>query len=69
MPLTGFTGYVYGTVVLGVVLGMAALLAAEFLHGLDVLLPVGGALAMVAVGALTVLIGRSDPPADASGEH
>jgi len=69
MSLTGSTGYVYGAVVFGVVVGMAALLAAEFFHGLDVLLPVGGAVAMVAVGALTVLIGLHESPADAAGEH
>lgn len=63
------SGFAYAFAVLGVVVGMAALLAAEFFHGLDVLLPVGGALAMVAVGALTALVGRSDPPADATGEH
>lgn len=69
MSLTGFTGYVYGAVVFGVVLGMAGLLAAEFFHGLHFLLPVGGAIAMIAVGALTVLIGLHEPPADATSEH
>lgn len=63
----GFEGFAYLGAVVGVALGMVALLAAEYFHGVDVLLPVGGGLALVSVGAITFLISQNDPPAH--GEH
>ncbi|WP_227133542.1 hypothetical protein [Halorubellus salinus] len=63
----GFEGFAYLGAVLGVALGMVALLAAEYFHGVDLLLPVGGGLALVSVGAMTFLISRNDPPAH--GDH
>lgn len=62
-----FEGFAYLGAVLGIVLGMVALLAAEYFHGVEFLLPVGGALALASVGAITFLVSRADPPAHA--EH
>lgn len=64
-----FEGFAYLFAVVGVALGMAGMLAAEGLEGVHVLLPVGGALAVLGVGAITVLIGLTEPPEDAGVEH
>lgn len=64
-----FEGFAYAFAVFGVVLGMAGLLAAEYFHGVEYLLTVGGVLALVSVGAITVLIGRTEPPEGAGSEH
>jgi hypothetical protein len=53
---------VYVGVLAALTAGVAALLAGEFFHGVGYLMPVGGALALLAVGALTAAIGRVDPP-------
>jgi hypothetical protein len=63
-----FEGFAYASAIVGVVVGLAALLAAEYFHGLDVLLWIGGGVALCSVGLLTALIARTDPPADAA-EH
>jgi|AntRauTorcE11898_2_1112593.scaffolds.fasta_scaffold36438_2 hypothetical protein len=62
-----FEGFAYFGAVLGVVLGMIALLSAEYFDGVEFLLPVGGVLALASVGAITLLVSRADPPAHA--EH
>jgi hypothetical protein len=61
-------GFAYAVTVIGVVVGLAALLAAEAFHGVEYLLWVGGAIALASVGGLTLLISQYDPPADAH-EH
>jgi hypothetical protein len=43
--------------------GVAALLAGEFFHGVGYLVPAGGVLAVGAVCALTAAIGRVEPAA------
>jgi len=49
-------------VVLGLLTaGVAALLAGEFFHGVAYLVPVGGVLALLAVGGLTAAIARAPP--------
>jgi hypothetical protein len=58
-----FEGFAYFGAVVGIVLGMAALLSAEYFHGVEFLLPVGGGLALLSVGAITFLVSRHDPPA------
>lgn len=62
-----FEGFAYLAAVVGVALGMAGLLAAEYSHGLDFLLPAGGVVTLASVGLIIVLIGRHDPPETA--EH
>ncbi|WP_251341694.1 hypothetical protein [Haloplanus halophilus] len=59
------SGLVYGGVLLALTAGVAALLAGEFFHGVAYLVPVGGVLALLAVGGLTAAIARADPPATA----
>jgi hypothetical protein len=54
-------GTFYGVVLLGVILGVAGLLAGEFFHGVAVLVPAGGAVALLSVGALTAGIARATP--------
>jgi hypothetical protein len=50
--------------------GVAALLAGEFFHGVEYLVNVGGAVALLAVAGLTAAIARSPPPDhETSGEH
>jgi hypothetical protein len=51
--------------------GVAALLVGEFFEGGDVLIPLGGVAALVAVGVLTAAIGRAESasPPGASGEQ
>jgi hypothetical protein len=52
------------------VVGVGALLAGEFFHGVGFLVPAGGVLALVAVGVLTAAIWRTESAApDATGEH
>ncbi|NHN41374.1 hypothetical protein G9C85_06945 [Halorubellus sp. JP-L1] len=63
----GFEGFAYLAGVVGVAIGMAGLLAAEYFDGVDILLPVGGVVALGSVGAITYLVSRHDPPAH--GEH
>jgi len=61
---------VYALALVALVVGVGALLSGEYFHGVGVLVPVGGVLALVAVGILTAAIGRAEPPAtDATGEH
>ncbi|WP_323675513.1 hypothetical protein [Halorubellus sp. PRR65] len=62
-----FEGFAYLAAVVGVALGMVGLLAAEYFHGVDFLLPAGGGLALASVGAITFLISRHDPPAHDEG--
>jgi cytochrome c biogenesis protein CcdA len=57
----------YGAVLVGVTVGVAALLAGEFFHGVDYLIPVGGGVALLAVGALTVGVSRSEPATTGGG--
>jgi hypothetical protein len=54
---------VYGGVVVLLTVGVAALLAGEFFHGVAYLVPAGGVLALLGVGGLTAAIARADPPA------
>jgi len=63
----GFEGFAYLAGVVGVAIGMAGLLAAEYFHGVEFLLPVGGVVALLSVGVITVLVSRHDPPAH--GDH
>lgn len=62
-----FDEFTYALPVFGIVVGLAALLSAEAFHGLEYLLWVGGVVALLSVGALTWMISRHDPPADAGG--
>lgn len=62
-----FEELAYGVPVVGIVIGLAGLLAAEAFHGVEYLLWVGGFVALVSVGLLTIMIGREAPPADAEG--
>ncbi|WP_232702557.1 hypothetical protein [Halobacterium wangiae] len=57
---------VYGAIVGVLTVGIAALLAGEFFHGVGYLVPVGGALALLAVGGLTAAIAREPVPESAS---
>ncbi|MFB6298717.1 MAG: hypothetical protein ABEH65_00475 [Halobacteriales archaeon] len=49
---------IFGTMVLGVIVGVAALLYGEYAHGLDALVPIGGVIALVAVGGLAAAIAK-----------
>lgn len=49
----------YTLIMIALIAGVAAMLAAEYFHGLEVLLPAGGVVALVAVGGLTLAISRS----------
>ena len=49
----------HGTLLVAVTVGVAALLAGEFYHGVEYLIPVGGALALLAVGGLTFAVSRA----------
>jgi len=53
--------------VVGVVIGLAILLVAEEFHLGDALVYGGGAIVLVAVGAMTVAIARLDGPDDHGG--
>jgi|GEM_PF-1198234 hypothetical protein len=64
-----FEGFAYAFAILGVVLGLVGLLSAEYFDGLDYLLTPGGALALASVGAITFLIGRTEPPEGVETEH
>ncbi|AZH24227.1 hypothetical protein [Haloplanus aerogenes] len=59
---------VYASALLALTLGVAALLVGEFFDGADFLVPLGGATALVAVGALAAAIGWESPPSEPS-EH
>lgn len=50
---------VYALAVIGVVVGLALLLAGEAFAGMGDLVPVGGVVALAAVGLLTVVVHRS----------
>ncbi|MEF8856079.1 MAG: hypothetical protein V5A16_01520 [Haloplanus sp.] len=52
---------VYGSALLALSLGVAALLVGEFFDGGDFLVPFGGVAALVAVGVLTAAIGWESP--------
>lgn len=41
--------------------GVAGLLAGEYFHGVEYLVPAGGVLALLAVGGLTLAISRAEP--------
>ncbi|MDY6817589.1 MAG: hypothetical protein SVG88_02920 [Halobacteriales archaeon] len=49
---------VFGTMVLGVTVGVATLLYGEFAHGLDVLVPIGGVVALIGVSGLAAGVAR-----------
>lgn len=49
----------YAAIMVALIVGVAAMLIAEFYHGLEILLPTGGALALLAVGGLTLAISRA----------
>lgn len=49
----------YAVIMVALIVGVAGMLSAEFFHGVEFLLPTGGALAMVAVGGLTLAISRA----------
>lgn len=49
----------YVAVLVLLVVGTAALLAGEFFHGVEFLVYVGGALALLAVGGLTANIAQA----------
>lgn len=49
----------YALILVALIVGVAAMLIAEFYHGVEFLLPTGGALALVAVGGLTLAISRA----------
>lgn len=63
------SGAVYVGLLVALVAGVAGMLSAEYFHGVEFLLPVGGAVALLAVGGITANIARAEPPADAAGEH
>lgn len=52
----------YTVILVAMIAGVAALLAGEFFHGVEFLVPAGGALALVAVGGLTFAISRAEAP-------
>ena len=58
---------VYGGVVLLLTVGVGALLAGEFFHGVGYLVPAGGVLALLGVGGLTAAIARAEPAAANEG--
>jgi cytochrome c biogenesis protein CcdA len=60
--------FVYGAIVVVLTVGIASLLAGEFFHGVEYLVPVGGALALLAVGGLTAAIAR-EPVPESAGDH
>jgi len=51
---------VFGLTVLGVVVGLAILLAAEATDAGETMIVLGGVIALVAVGGLTGLVGALD---------
>jgi hypothetical protein len=59
----------YGAVLVLLTVGVAALLAGEFFHGVAVLVPVGGALALLGVAGLTAAIARAKPPTTGTVEE
>ena len=52
----------FAAAVVGVVFGVAALLAGEAWTGYESLVPVGGAVALLSVGALTLTVDRLESP-------
>lgn len=52
----------YALVLLTLTVGVGALLAGEYFQGVEFLVPAGGALALLAVGGLTVAISRAPAP-------
>jgi hypothetical protein len=48
----------YSAILVALVVGVGALLAGEFFHGVEYLITVGGVVALAAVGGLTVAIAR-----------
>jgi hypothetical protein len=61
------SGFAHVAVLLLTTAGVAALLAGEFFHGVEFLVPAGGGLLVLGVAALTVLVGRAE--ADAGHGH
>lgn len=56
MPQEALT---HSILLVAVIAGVAALLSGEYFHGVEYLIPVGGALALLAVGGLTFAISRA----------
>jgi hypothetical protein len=59
----------YGLSLLALVVGVGALLAGEYFHGVETLVPVGGVLALLAVGGITLLVSRAEPDQHGAGNH
>lgn len=59
----------YGLSLVALVAGVGALLAGEYFSGVEVLVPVGGVLALLAVGGITVLVSRAEPDHAEAGGH
>lgn len=49
----------YTLIIVALIAGVAGMLSAEYFHGVEFLLPVGGAVALLAVGGLTLVISRA----------
>lgn len=52
----------YTVVLLAMIAGVGALLAGEYFHGVEFLVPAGGALALLAVSGLTLAISQAEAP-------
>lgn len=53
---------VFGLLVLGVAAGVGMVVLAEAFHGLEMLLPIGGVVGLLAVAGLTTAIVAVDEP-------
>lgn len=60
---------VFGLVVLGVTAGVGMVVMAEAFHGLEILLPLGGVVGLLAIAGLTALVMAVDEPPDADAGH
>lgn len=59
----------FGLLVLGVAAGVGMVVLAEAFHGLEMLLPAGGVVGLLAVAGLTAVIMSVDAPPDADADH
>lgn len=60
---------VFGLVVVGVVVGLAALLVGAAVQSASMLVPVGGAVVLVAFGVLTWRVAALEGPEGEAAEH
>lgn len=60
---------VFGLLVLGVMAGVGMVVLAEAFHGLEILLPIGGVVGLLAIAGLTGAIMSVDAPESPDAGH